>query len=261
MKELEVRRGESISTDRRVESGDYLFLPGDIVIINPGVNNDIPSTDKWWLLQVNKAHHSTKTGNACVVYGFWLDEQQSKDDCRIFSLMSNPVKVYFGSVVKNAGTPLLIPASEITTGWQGGQVSYAFSNEYCSRLDHLSDLHHCLSLESNIIGTKESDSAKEDESEDSDNGDDGEEHEVELTLLTRKRVIRNSEGNRITSYKDLAGVGSGRRVQHRQILRVENNDDLVSAQRVRSDKTLKNIFLLIFEILKSPPPPPYGCAL
>jgi hypothetical protein len=232
MKELEVRRGETVPTDRRVESGDYLFVPGDIVIINPGVNNEIPSADKWWLLQVNKAHHSTKTGNACVVYGFWLDEQlERKDDCRVFSLMSNAVKVYFGSVVKNAGTPLLIPASEITTGWQGGQVSYAFSNEYCSKLDHLSDQHR-LSLESNNIDTEESDSAEEDEIDESDNDDNDEEHDVELTLLTRNRVIRNSEGNRIFSYKDLAGVGSsGRRVQRRQISQVEKNDDLVSAQR------------------------------
>ena len=80
--ELEVRRGESTSTGRRVDSGDYLFVPGDIVIVNPGVNDEIPSADKWWLLQVNKAHHSYKSGNACIVYGFWLDELlQSKDDC------------------------------------------------------------------------------------------------------------------------------------------------------------------------------------
>jgi hypothetical protein len=46
VKELEKTRGESISTYRRVESGDYLFLPGDIVIINPGVNNEIPSANK-----------------------------------------------------------------------------------------------------------------------------------------------------------------------------------------------------------------------
>ena len=58
MMELEVRRGESTSTGRRVDSGDYLFVPGDIVIVNPGVNDEIPSADKWWLLQVNKAHHS-----------------------------------------------------------------------------------------------------------------------------------------------------------------------------------------------------------
>lgn len=69
MKDLTVRRGECRSTDRRVESGDYLFVPGDILIINPGVNNNIPSADKWWLLQVNKAHHSSNTGSACLVYG------------------------------------------------------------------------------------------------------------------------------------------------------------------------------------------------
>ena len=93
MNELEVR-GERTSTSRRVDSGNYLFVHGDIVIVNPGVNDEIPSADKWWLLQVNKAHHSNKTGNACILYGFWLDEQlRSKDDCRVFSLMSNPVKI------------------------------------------------------------------------------------------------------------------------------------------------------------------------
>ena len=119
MKELEVRRGESASTDRRIDSGDYLFVHGDIVIVNPGVNDEIPSADEWWLLQVNKAHHSNKSGNACIVYGFWLDEQlQSKDNCRVFSLMSIPVKVYFGSIIKNAGTPLLIPANDRMARWK-----------------------------------------------------------------------------------------------------------------------------------------------
>ena len=142
--------------------------------------------------------------------------------------MSNPVKVYFGSIVKNGGIPLLIPANEITTGWQDGKVSYAFSNEYCSKLDHLSDQHR-LSLESNIHDTEESDSANENEGEDGEDDNNDEHHDVELTLLTRKRVIRNSEGNRITSYKDLAGIK--KRGRRRHIYEVENNDDLVSARR------------------------------
>ena len=231
MNDLTVRRGGCRSTDRRVDSGDYLLVPGDILIVNPGVNNNIPSADKWWLLQVNKAHHSSKTGSACLVYGFWLDEQlrrQDDQDCRVFSLQSNPVKIYFGSIIKNAGTSLVIPASEITTGWRDGRVSYAFSNAYCARLDYLSD-QHPLSLESNVSDTEESDSATEDESEDGENAED---HDVELTLLARKRVIRNSDGNQLTSYKDLAGIGrTARRGPRRQLLEVENNDQLVSAQR------------------------------
>ena len=214
MDELEVRRGEGTSTSRRVDSGNYLFVPGHIVVVNPGVNNEVPSADKWWLLQVNKAHHSNKTANACFVYGFWLDEQlQSNDDCRVFSLMSNPVKIYFGSIIKNCGTPLFISATEITTGWRNGHVSCAFSNKYFATLDQLSNEHR-LSLERNIHEQEEYVSANEDEGEVGEDNNDSEYHEVELSLLSRKRIIRSSDGNRVTSYRDLAGIG--RRERRRQ---------------------------------------------
>lgn len=36
-------------------NGEYILIPGDIVAVNPAVEDGIPSGDKWWLLQVNKA--------------------------------------------------------------------------------------------------------------------------------------------------------------------------------------------------------------
>ena len=105
-------------------------------------------------------------------------------------------------------------------------LSYAFLNECCFKLDHLSDQHR-LSLESNIHEQEQSNSENEDEGGEDNN--DSECHDMELTLLSRKRIIRSSDGNRITSYRDLAGIR--RREKRRQISEIENNDDLVSARR------------------------------
>ena len=142
--------------------------------------------------------------------------------------MSNPVKIYFGSIIKNCGTPLFISATEITTGWRNGHVSCAFSNKYFATLDQLSNEHR-LSLERNIHEQEEYVSANEDEGEVGEDNNDSEYHEVELSLLSRKRIIRSSDGNRATSYRDLAGIG--RRERRGQISEVENNDDLVFARR------------------------------
>lgn len=53
MRELEIRRGENTTEIGCAPSSDYLFGPGDIVAVNPGTDDGIPSGDKWWLLQVN----------------------------------------------------------------------------------------------------------------------------------------------------------------------------------------------------------------
>ena len=55
MKGLEVRRGENTPEMGRVPSKNYFFLPLDIVALNPGTDNGIPSGDKWWLLQVRSS--------------------------------------------------------------------------------------------------------------------------------------------------------------------------------------------------------------
>ena len=83
MKELQVQRGENGSLPLQVgraQSAGYLFVPGDIVAVNPGTNDGIPCGDKWWLLQINKLHLSKRTRPGCHVFGFWLDEKEVVDD-------------------------------------------------------------------------------------------------------------------------------------------------------------------------------------
>ena len=76
MRDLEIRRGENTPEVGRVRSSSYLFVPGDIMAVNPGTDNDIPRGDKWWLFQVNKAHESSTNRSGCHVFGFWLNEQE-----------------------------------------------------------------------------------------------------------------------------------------------------------------------------------------
>ena len=67
MENLTIRRGENPRTPEAGCSDGYLFLPGDIVAVNPGTDNNLPSGDKWWLLQINKALSKSKI---TFVYGF-----------------------------------------------------------------------------------------------------------------------------------------------------------------------------------------------
>ena len=60
MRGLEIRREENTLEIGRVPSNNYLFVPGDIVAINPGTDDGVPSGDKWRLLQVNKPHESNR---------------------------------------------------------------------------------------------------------------------------------------------------------------------------------------------------------
>lgn len=72
MENLSVMRSNSNSADtcRRVTGSDYLFLSGNIVIVNPVIIDKMPIADKWWLLQINKAHHSSKKRN-CLSH-LWI---------------------------------------------------------------------------------------------------------------------------------------------------------------------------------------------
>lgn len=100
---LEIRRGENTTEIGRVPSTDYLFVPGDIAAVNPGTDNEIPSTDKWWLLQVNKPHASNRD------FGFWLNEHtyDESTSANHLTLLPDSVKVYFGSIIKDNKFQLL----------------------------------------------------------------------------------------------------------------------------------------------------------
>ena len=215
MRALEIRRGENTTEIGRVPSTDYLFVPGDIAAVNPGTDNGIPSADKWWLLQVNKPHASNRNRLGCQIFGFWLNEHTSDESnsAKQFTLLPDSVKVYFGSVIKDNNIPVVVPVEELNSDWQNGHVVYTFANEYCNKLDELSDAfrQELNSLQSGV-----------EESEDSDSNDDGDQqtdvHEVELTAMQhRRRVLRNVDGQVLTSYRELSNprpTRQSRRLQH-----------------------------------------------
>ena len=214
MRALEIRRGENTTEIGRVPSTDYLFVPGDIAAVNPGTDNGIPSADKWWLLQVNKPHASNRNRPGCQIFGFWLNEHTSDESnsAKQFTLLPDSVKVYFGSVIKDSNIPVVVPVEELNSDWQNGHVVYTFANEYCNKLDELSDAfrQELNSLQSGV-----------EESEDSDSNDGDQQtdvHEVELTAMHhRRRVLRNVDGQVLTSYRELSNPRPTRqscRLQH-----------------------------------------------
>ncbi|CAH3154323.1 unnamed protein product, partial [Porites lobata] len=50
-------------------------------------NDNVPTTNKWWLLQVSRGLPSSKTSNGCHVSGFWLEmlpsSQQPDHGCAL----------------------------------------------------------------------------------------------------------------------------------------------------------------------------------
>ena len=80
--------------------------------MNPGTDNDIPSAAKWWLLQVNKPHASSRDRSGCQIFGFGLNEHTSdkSTSAKHFTLLPDSVKVYFGSIIKHNKIPVVAPA-------------------------------------------------------------------------------------------------------------------------------------------------------
>ena len=130
MRETDIRRGENTPEISRVPSNNYLFVPGG--------DNGIPSGDKWWLFQVNKADESSRNRSGCRVFRVWLDEQATDESHsgKHFLLLSNPVKVYYGSSIKGNKMPVPVPVEERSSGWQNGHVMYTFTSEYCNKHKH-----------------------------------------------------------------------------------------------------------------------------
>ena len=92
----------------------------------------------------------------------------------------------------------MIPVEELNSGWQGGHVMYPFTDKYSLRLDEMSN-----AFQSYLTGLNE------ETSEDSESDDEHEQqtdvHEVELTAMQhRRRVVRNAEGQILTSYRDFS---------------------------------------------------------
>jgi hypothetical protein len=121
MKSLEVQRANSGFIQDNTRPDEYVFGPGDIGVVNPGIDNGVPSGDKWWLLQINRAHPSSKNKSACNVFGFWLDQRQEEQgeeggSGSHFRLSSQPVKIYYGSIVKENNLASVIPVEKLNSG-------------------------------------------------------------------------------------------------------------------------------------------------
>ena len=168
---------------------------------------------------INKSHLSSRTRPGCHVFGFWLDEKEVVDDAvagRQFSLLWQSVKVYFGSIIKENAIPLVIPVEELNSGWDNGNVSYAFTVEYCTKLDTLSDAFRRNLISSDAVSSEEdSDSEPDDSNEQLEHRSDI--HEVELTELNqrRRRVLRNADGQILSSCIGLSNPRQVRRNRRR----------------------------------------------
>lgn len=119
------------------------------------------------VFEVNKAHESSTNRSGCHEFGCWFIEQeeQSSDESQSgkhFSLFSNPVKVYYGSIIKDK-IPVVLPVEELSSGWQNGHMMYTFTRQYCNKLDELSD---AFRKEFTLAESNEGESDLDSESED-----------------------------------------------------------------------------------------------
>ncbi|XP_020908135.1 uncharacterized protein LOC110246159 [Exaiptasia diaphana] len=220
MTDLEVQR--NTTNNERIVCNDYLLLPGDIAAVNPGSNEGIPSADKWWLLQINKAHPAGRTGSGCHVFGFWLNEEILHEEGRRFHLLTPSVKVYYGSIIKDPESklPIVVPVEELNAGWNTNSVSYAFSDEYCHKLDVLAER-----FRKDLDLVDETPDTHTDSGSDTDGDPDELQHEVELSALNarRRRTITNADGNVVQSYRDLCLPRTRRTKQRLEALTTVDN--------------------------------------
>ena len=153
--------------------------------------------------------------------------------------------VYFGSIIKDNKIPVVVPVEELSSGWQNRHVLYTFTNEYCNHLDELSDaLRRELHIAESNVGESDVDSESDDDDDDDD--DDGVQqiviHEVELTASEHRRsVVRNVEGQILTSYTDLLNPRPARR-QPRQTQHLTQVKTELQAERnfPEFDQTAEN---------------------
>lgn len=220
---------------------DYLLIPRDIVAVNPGTEDGIPSGDKWWLLQVSRGLPTSKTSNGCHVSGFWLEMlpslQQPDHGCAL-RLQRGNVTIYYGSLIKTCGKLTVIPVEELNTGWENGSVVYKLTDDYVRHLDKVSDEFRITVSVPHVSSTCE-----EDEHEEVDEATERELvhlHEVQELQSTRRRIIRDTNGQQITSYAQLNGhrQNVSRRTRRTHLLQLDN-DSIASAQKNSSTSNIE----------------------
>ena len=150
-------------------------------------------------------------------------------------MLPAPVKVYYGRVIKEGKVPSVIPVEDLTSGWQQGQVFYAFSKEFRLKLDEMSS-----ACKRHLAGLAEdpNEPVLEPEPED-DCEQQPDVPEVEpLAMQHRRRILRNTEGQILTSYRDLSNPQSTRQSRRRlQNLGQEENETQAERHSLEFEQT------------------------
>ena len=167
-----------------------------------------------------------------------LPSSQQPDHGCALRLQRGNTTIYYGSVIKSGGKPTVIPVEQLNTGWNHGSVVYKLSDDYVRHLDKVSE-------ESRMTFCVRHESASCEESEDEDVD---EATARELTHLleeqdlhsTRRRIIRDANGQQITSYAQLNGhrQSTSRRTRRTHLLQLES-DNIASAERNSSTSSIE----------------------
>ena len=102
------------------------------------------------------------------------------------------------------------------------------------KLDNLSNVHRAAIEGNSVLDDSESDSQESETLEDHIEEVDDVAHDLAMVTITDRRRavrIRNSEGQTLVSYKDLAGIRNSTRRRRRNGKLLKQVDELVSAQR------------------------------
>ena len=131
-------------------------------------------------------------------------------------------------MIKENGKPVVIPVEQLNTGWQEGSVVYNISETFVNRLDAVSNKFRS-SLNSSTPEKSSSESSSESETEEVSVVHD---IEPEILLNRRSRIIRNSDGQHITSYAKLIGHRRNNRTTQRRVELLNNDaDEIVTANK------------------------------
>lgn len=102
------------------------------------------------------------------------------------------------------------------------------------KLDNLSNVHRAAIEGNSVLDDSESDSQESETLEDHTEEVDDVAHDLAMVTITDRRRavrIRNSEGQTLVSYNDLAGIRNSTRQRRRNGQLLKQVDELVSAQR------------------------------
>ena len=157
-------RGLQQTLDTSFTRERFLFLPGDIVFTEAGVDEaedsleQVDTTEGWWALQLTQPFERARINvarrpAACKLHGFWLARKRRSRALEWVLLTSHEDSVCYGTVLKDAqGRPAeMISSAELQSSytasagsagnhtWAAGARIYTFSAELVERLDQLAE--------------------------------------------------------------------------------------------------------------------------